>query len=233
MTSYTEVDVAQKSPEWFAARCGRVTSSKAHLIFQKGRKKAGGGYEESVTRRDYIIDLACERLTQQTTDDDSYKGKWVERGVALEPDALRAYEAHAGVMARRVGFFACNDVLAGSSVDAIVGAGRTAIVVELKVPKPNTHLRYWDDVTELFEEYRYQGLMHLWVTGARRVDIVSYCPQVPEPLRVLVVPFSATPDEFREFDEATHRFLHEIDERERRIAARAQEVSMRRLAWRS
>ena len=51
------LDVAQRSPEWFAARCGRVTSTAAADML--ATIKSG----EAAARRDLRTRLVCERLT--------------------------------------------------------------------------------------------------------------------------------------------------------------------------
>ena len=58
--SFTSIDAPQRSDAWFEARLGRVTGSRAKDMLAKGR-----GGAESVARRNYRLELALERITQQ------------------------------------------------------------------------------------------------------------------------------------------------------------------------
>ena len=54
------VDVIQGTPEWKAARAGKVTASKIPDVLAKGK-----GTAEAVTRRKYRLQLVSEILTDQ------------------------------------------------------------------------------------------------------------------------------------------------------------------------
>ena len=54
------IDHPQGSPEWFAARVGRVTASRISAVLAKGR-----GGEASTTRASYMGELIAETLTGQ------------------------------------------------------------------------------------------------------------------------------------------------------------------------
>lgn len=47
----------QRTPEWFAARCGKVTASR--LADVMARTKSG----YSTSRQNYMTELICQRLT--------------------------------------------------------------------------------------------------------------------------------------------------------------------------
>lgn len=180
---FEKIDVVQRSPEWFAARAGVVTSSQAHVPFiPHGKKKS----EESVTRRDYRIQLALEQIANQSFEDQAqYKGYWVERGKALEPEARAAYEARTGRLTWVPGFLRSTELAVGSSLDAVVG--NYARAVELKVPKPATHISYLRDPNSLVFEYERQVLHHFWVSGVSFIDVCSYCPECAGRASLLVV----------------------------------------------
>jgi len=176
------LNVSQRSPEWFAARVGRVTSSKCDAIFTKGRKKG----EESVQRRHYRLELVCGQITGRPAEDmDAYKGPWVERGKALEAEARATYEARYACMVWTPGFLAHRTLKVGSSLDGVVGNFER--VLEFKVPKPATHLRWIRAGQVLPEEYESQVLMHFDVSGAPVTDFVSYCPDMPSAIQLHVV----------------------------------------------
>ena len=62
--NFTVIDAPQRSSEWFAARCGRVTGSVANDMVAKIKS---GDY--SAARRDLRIKLAVEQLTGVSSDD--------------------------------------------------------------------------------------------------------------------------------------------------------------------
>jgi hypothetical protein len=181
---FTVVDVAQRSPEWFAARCGRVTSSVVKKVFARG-KRAG---EESIERRDLRIRLACERLTGVSQDDGDTRTAAMQRGVDREDDARMAYEVYSGRVVQQVGFIAHPALLVGASLDGYVGAFEG--IQELKVPKTATHLEYLmglrADPSWLPEEYLPQIRHELWVSCAQWCDFVSFDDRMPVGLQLLV-----------------------------------------------
>ncbi len=102
--AFSVVDAEQRSPEWFLARLGRLTGSRAADML--ATIKTG----EAAARRDLRIQLVCERLTQ-TLQEDAFVNAAMQRGIELEPAAFRAYEALTGDLAQRTGFLA-HDTLA-------------------------------------------------------------------------------------------------------------------------
>jgi hypothetical protein len=181
---FTVVDVTQRSPEWFAARAGRVTSSVVRKVFARG-KKAG---EESVERRDLRIRLACERLTGVSQDDGDFRTAAMQRGVDREDDARMAYEVYSGRVVQQVGFLAHPSLLVGASLDGYVGLYEG--FPEIKVPKTATHIDYLmglkADPKWLPEEYLPQIRHELWVSCAQWCDFVSYDDRMPVGLQLLV-----------------------------------------------
>ncbi|MEK9723283.1 MAG: YqaJ viral recombinase family protein [Rhodospirillaceae bacterium] len=106
--------VQQRTPEWFALRLGRLTASDAKDMLAV--IKSG----EAAARRDLRMRLVCERLTGQPSED-TYTNADMQRGVDLEPEARRAYEAHTGQLVdTRVGFISHDDCAAGCSPDGVV-----------------------------------------------------------------------------------------------------------------
>lgn len=171
----------QRSPEWFAARAGRLTSSVAKCLFAEGKKKG----EESYQRRDLRIRLALERMTGQPQDEDSWQSDAMRRGVEREADARLAYEAETGTLVEQAGFLSLNAHMAGTSLDGYVED--FAGIVELKCPKSATHIGYLRQATpEIPAEYLPQIKHHLWVTGAQWADFVSFDDRLPEHLRLVI-----------------------------------------------
>lgn len=204
------VNVPQRSPAWFAARLGRATGSKASAVVAKGR-----GKDESVTRRDYRIALALERLTGRG-DEDGFVSKEMQRGTDLEPAAFAAYEALTGQMAMSVGFYACREVMAGCSPDGVIDDGRG--LLSLKCPKSSTHLGYLRAGT-FPSDYVPQMLHEMWVTGAEFYDFVSFDDRMPEDLQVFYVRVARDEDAVHEYRDAVLKFLGDVDDEVRAIEA--------------
>lgn len=201
------VDVPQRSPEWFQARLGRLTASDAKhaLNFLKGGN-------ESAARRDLRMRLVCERLTGQSQADD-YTNADMARGVELEPEARAAYEAEAGVLVESVGFVQHDTLMAGGSPDGMVNGWEG--LIEIKCPRPANHVRLLREGGIPYE-HKPQLAHLLWLTGARWIDFVSYCPQLPERMRLYVARMCPSVEESASVNLAEHeryvtRFLQEVD----------------------
>ncbi|PYG96734.1 exonuclease, partial [Arthrobacter stackebrandtii] len=107
----------QRSAEWFAARLGCVTASRVKDVMASGR-----GGAPSATRKNYMMELLCERLTGQQSGPDLSNKPAVQRGVELEPFACMAYEADKGLMVVETGLVMHPSIPGfGASPDGLVG----------------------------------------------------------------------------------------------------------------
>lgn len=176
---FTVIDADQRSAAWRAARCGRLTASRAKDILAKIKSNTG----ESAARRDYRLQLATERVTKEPQDNDFVNAD-MQRGIELESAAFAAYEAVTGQLLDRCGFVAHNELLIGCSPDGVVEDFTG--VVELKVPRSATHLRYLRS-GGVPAEHAAQITHTLWVTGAEYCDFLSYDPRFPTPLQTYYV----------------------------------------------
>jgi putative phage-type endonuclease len=167
--SFTIINAEQRSPEWFAARLGRLTGSRAADMLST--IKTG----EAAARRDLRMQLVCERLTN-TLQEDAFINAAMQRGIDCEPLAFNAYEARTGNVAVRTGFLAHDDYLIGCSLDGHVG--NFAGIVEMKCPKSATHLRYLR-ANVVPSDYLPQITHNLWVTGAEWCDFLSFDDRFP------------------------------------------------------
>ncbi|STV12655.1 putative phage-like protein [Klebsiella pneumoniae subsp. ozaenae] len=73
----------QRSPEWFAARCGKVTASR--LADVMARTKSG----YAASRQNYMAELICQRLTGKL--EEGFSNAAMIRGTELEPVAREMY----------------------------------------------------------------------------------------------------------------------------------------------
>jgi len=195
------INADQRSPEWFKARAGRLTGSRAAdmlLTIKSG---------ESAARRDYRLQLICERLTGQPQDD-LFINAAMQRGIDMEPFARAAYEAKTGNVAVQTGFLSHVTHQAGCSLDGHVDA--FAGIVELKCPKSATHLRYLREGV-LPKEYVPQVTHNAWIAGADYVDFLSYDDRFPSELQVFYVRVLVKDLDIAGYEQAALAFLAEVD----------------------
>jgi putative phage-type endonuclease len=209
--SFIIVNAEQRSPEWFAARLGRLTGSRAKDMLATIAKG------EAAARRDYRTQLVTERLTGRL-EEDGFTNAAMQRGIELEPQAFAAYEAKTGQMVQRSGFLAHDTYMAGCSLDGHVGDFEG--IVELKCPKSATHLRYLK-AKECPTEHLPQVMHNLWITGAEWCDFVSYDDRFPEPLQLVIVRVKRTDVDLTKYEAAAVQFLAEVEAEVKAVEALA------------
>lgn len=202
MKPFTVIDAEQRTPEWFAARAGKVTASRAGDFLAKVKS---GGY--STSRKNYLIQLVAERLTGQPQED-GYQSPAMLRGIELEGAAFGAYEALTGEMPSQVGFLQHVDLPVGSSPDGVIGDYDG--ILELKVPNPATHIGYLKGGT-LPADYLPQVTHHLFVSGAAYVDFMSYGPNFPDALQTFLVRVYRSEVDLDTYEAALRLFLEEVE----------------------
>jgi hypothetical protein len=215
---FTIIDVPQRSPEWFSARAGRLTSSNADCLFKEGKKKG----EESYQRRDLRIRLALERMTGQAQDDETHITAAMQRGIDREADARLAYEAEMGVLVEQSGFLAHASAMAGTSLDGHVDDFDG--IVELKCPKSATHIGYLKS-KEIPPEYLPQIRHHVWITGAQWADFVSFDDRLPEHLRLVMYRVTRAQLDIPGYEAAALAFLKDVDAEIAALSALRQTVA--------
>lgn len=170
MSAYTVISCAQRSQEWFDARCGRLTGSAAAdaVAF-----KVKGG--ETADRAKLRGRLIAERLTGRALDDDAFVTAELRRGIEMEKFAVGRYEAQSDRLADWSGFLSHNTLMVGCSLDGHVSRpdGTIEGIIEIKCPKSTTHLAYLLD-GGVPAEYLPQATHNLWVSGADWLDFVSF-----------------------------------------------------------
>ena len=157
-------DIEQGSPEWYATRCGVLSSSEfKRIITLEGDRSADTGI---------IPEKAIERITKQPYS--TFESYDMRRGTALQPEATTSYEFLQGVTVRQIGFcFLNEDRNIGASTDGLINSGG---VFEVKAPKGTTHVKYTFDNDALVKEYKQQVQGELYVTEREWVDLMSYYP---------------------------------------------------------
>lgn len=167
--------IIQGSPEWLAARCGKVTASRVADIIAKTKT----GY--STSRANYMAELICERLTGCPSE--AFVSSAMQWGTDTEPHARAAYSALKGVDVFEVAFVEHPEIaMAGASPDGLIGDDG---LLEIKCPLTATHLDTLQ--TEAVPgRHLTQMQFQLAVTGRQWCDYVSFDPRLPGPLQMFV-----------------------------------------------
>jgi hypothetical protein len=207
--TFTILPDAPRSPAWFAARCGRLTGSRAAAM------RAAVPYGEAATRRAYRRQLVYERYTG-VPDPPTFVSAAMRRGFEKEPDAIRAYEAETGTRVTRPGFLAHRELLTGCSLDGAVDDFTG--IIEVKAPHSGTHARYLMD-GRLPPAHRAQVTHNLWISGARWCDFVSFDDRCAATWRVFVVRVYAAEVDLARHEAAARAFLADVDRELQTITA--------------
>jgi len=201
MRNFVIFDGEQRTPEWFTARAGRLTGSRASDML--ATIKTG----EAAARRDYRTQLVVERLTGQPQES-GYINADMQWGIDHEAEAFAAYEAHSGHLVRRTGFLSHAELMVGCSLDGDVDD--FAGIVEVKCPKSATHLGYLR-AKAVPANHLPQMLHNLWVTGAQWCDFVSYDPRFPSGLQLFVQRVERREMDILSYAKCAEKFLGEVD----------------------
>jgi len=163
----------QGSPEWFAARLGKVTASRIADV--TARTKTGWG----ASRQNIMATLIAERLTGEPQE--TYTNKEMQWGSDTEPQARDAYEFFADVDVVQVGFVDHPKLSdSGASPDGLVGE---VGLVEIKCPNTATHLDFLLG-EKIPEKYLKQMQWQMACTNRQWCDFVCFDPRVPPRMRL-------------------------------------------------
>lgn len=199
--TFTVITHPQRSPEWFAARLGIATGSRASDILAKIKNGEAAG------RRNYRAQLVAERLTG-ASQEDAYMNDDMQRGIDLEPAARMAYEADSGLVAEETGFLLADDMPAGCSLDGSVDGFHG--IVEIKCPRVATHIEYLR-AGKLPARYVPQVTHNLLISGAAWCDFVSYCPALPAHLHLFTVRVELDEKALKDYAGELLAFLAEVE----------------------
>lgn len=202
--SYTIHTCDQRTPEWFAARLGRLTASVAGDMLATTQKG------EAAARRNLRIKLALERLTGKVQER-GFVSAAMQEGIDREAESRAYYEAVTGEAVENTGFISHDSLMVGCSLDGCVFDGPLIRkILELKNPEPSAHL----DVLktgDMGAKYRAQVTHSLWVTGAESCDWMSYHPDFPEYARSKRITVYRNEQAIAEYAAKAEAFLAEVE----------------------
>lgn len=198
----------QKSPEWFAARLGRVTASRVADVM--AATKSG----PAASRKNYMMELLCQRLTGKS--EEGFTSAAMQRGTDLEPIARSAYEVDAGVMVIETGLILHPSGIAfGASPDGLVNDDG---LVEIKCPNTATHVEFLR-TGKPDGKYLWQMAAQMECAGRAWCDFVSFDDRLPEPLQYRCVRIARDDKKISEMMAGIRGFLDELDAVEAEMTA--------------
>lgn len=200
----------QQSSDWFAARLGKVTASRVKDVMASGR-----GGAPSATRKNYMMQLLCERLTGKR--EEGFTSAAMQRGTDLEPVARAAYEIDRDVMVVETGLID-HPIITGfaASPDGLV---ESVGMLEIKCPNTATHI-FTMQSDKHDPQYEWQMLAQLSCAGREWVDFVSFDDRMPDALQYACFRFERDDRRVLEMESEICAFLEELDELEREMLER-------------
>lgn len=214
------IDVQQGTPEWLAARAGKVTASRIADVMAKG--KSGG---ESASRAKYRAQVVTEILTGRPAEQ-TFKSAAMDRGNEKEPEARAATEAKRGILISQVGVVLHPESdRAAASPDGLVnwdGESDPEVITQFKCPETHTHMEYLL-TKKVPTDYFLQMQWEMRCTGAKRCLFVSFDDRVPEFLHLSIVEVERDDAKIKEIEAEVEKFNKEVDEMLERLCALAEE----------
>ncbi|CAB4145919.1 phage_rel_nuc, putative phage-type endonuclease [uncultured Caudovirales phage] len=193
-------ELIQGTPEWLAARCGKVTASRVADVIAK--TKSGWG----ASRANYMAELIAERLTGSPAA--SFTNAAMQWGTDHEPEARDAYAFRTDAEIVQVGMVDHPTIpLTSCSPDGLVG---DMGLVEIKCPNTATHIDTLLSGT-VPAKYITQMMWQMACTRRTWCDFVSYDPRLPESMRLFVKRVEAAPSQIDEIEFQVKFFLEELD----------------------
>lgn len=208
----------QGTPEWFAARAGKVTASRVADVI--ARTKTG----PSASRANYAAQLVAERLTGQV--EAGFSNAAMQHGTQTEPEARAAYSFREDQDVVEIGFVDHPTIaMTGASPDGLVGDDG---LVEIKCPNTATHIATLLSGT-VPSKYVTQMMWQMACTGRTWCDFVSYDPRLPEAMRLFVSRVNRDDVMIYELKVEVSAFLAEV---ERTVAALSEKYLPANDEWR-
>lgn len=198
-------DCIQGTDEWLAARAGVATASCFSSIL--ATIKSG----EAAERRNYRARLVVEQLTGKCVS--MFTNAAMKQGTEREPFAREAYEVETGASVHEIGFLMHDTLRAGASPDGLIDAEGG---LEIKCPELATHLEY----IKLDREpaaYTAQIQGGMWITGRQWWDFVSWNPDFPPHLQLIVRRVQRDPKYIAGLELAVSLFMSEVTEEVKHI----------------
>ncbi|EAT8908028.1 YqaJ viral recombinase family protein [Salmonella enterica] len=191
----------QRSPEWFAARCGKVTASRLYDVMTRTKS----GYAAS--RQNYMAELICQRLTGKP--EEGFTNAAMMRGTELEPVAREMYALNEfDAVISEVGLID-HPTIAGfaASPDGLINDDG---LIEIKCPNTWTHLQTLKTGVPK-RQYLLQMHAQMMCTGRKWCDFVSFDDRLPPELAYFKTRINFDEVLAEEIEQEVVKFLTELE----------------------
>ena len=199
----SDIEIPQGSPEWFAARCGKISASRLGDIMRKTK------WGESTYKAKVRLELAIERITGKSVSS-VVMNKAMYDGVEREPDARTLFEAVTGKEVALCGSFDHPTIVNTSASPDGLLRGENA-VLEIKCPTHATHAKNLMSET-MPKNYIYQVQWQIACTESDYAYFASYHPDFPKELRLKWVRVEKDDSVIKSLEEAVRQFDIEIED---------------------
>lgn len=196
-------ELKQGAPEWKNFKLGKVSASRVADLMAK--TKSG----ESASRKNYMMELLCERLTG--TREEGFVTAAMSRGSELEQIARSAFEVDHGVMVKEVGCFVCLGI--DSFIASPDGLVNDDGLLEIKCFNTSNHVEVLR-TGKIDNRYQIQMLCQMLCTGRRHCFFVSFDDRLPDPLQYTCIRFDFDIKRADEILSEVQKFLLELDQLE-------------------
>ena len=191
--------ILQRSEDWHADRCGKVTASRVKDISAK--PKTGKAYNA------LTLTILTERLTG--VQDETPTTGPMQWGIDQEVHAITAYENETGNFVVGTGLINHPAIkMSGASPDGLVDQDGQ---LEVKCPNSQTHLNTIL-TKEVPSEYIPQITWQLACTRRKWCDFVSYDPRLPEYLQLVIIRVFAKDLDIAGIEQSVIKFNQKIDQ---------------------
>lgn len=196
-----EISCEQGTPEWHAARCGRVTASRVADIVRKTKNGV------SKMRQTYMGELIAERLSG--VQEEGYSSGPMKWGKETEDAGRAAYAFFYNASVRQVGFIIHHSIdMAGSSPDSLVNEDGG---LEMKCPNSATHIATLLGAPP-DPDYVTQCQWNMACTGRAWWDLCSFDPRLPGEMQLHRTRIQRDPIRIAELEREVRKFISELDD---------------------
>ena len=200
-------DIAQRTAEWHAMRCGKVTASRVSDVMSK--TKAGW----SKARETYMFEILAERLTG--IQEEGFASYAMKRASEMEPEARDFYAFSRDADIELVPFIDHSDIaMYGCSPDGLVGDDG---LIEIKCLDAKNHITVME-TGEIDKKYMAQMQSQMDCTDRKWCDFVSYDPRFPADLRMCVIRVPRDNGLIGDMRSMVKEFIADIDKRVLRLS---------------
>ena len=196
----TDAAIIQRSPEWFAARCGSLGASQ--LADALAKTKSGWG----ASRANLRAKLVVERLTGQQ--EESFTSAAMQWGVDKEEEARIAYSFLTGRNVVEVGLYKHPTIIGShASPDGLVDDDGC---LEIKCPNSATHIETLKS-NQVAHKYLLQMQWQMVCADRQWCDFVSFDPRMPDHLTLYVQRIERDNDMLAILEAEVSTFLSEVE----------------------